>query len=123
MEVKRQLANTIQAPFRIVPSEINASVKAVSGSLLLVSSRYHATVVALRSAVPVAMVSREAKLRSLAETANLRISVLENWRDLANFDPLVSSGSLDLPGAELASEAIRRLINEADSFRSSRRAG
>ncbi|MEM7140383.1 MAG: polysaccharide pyruvyl transferase family protein [Actinomycetota bacterium] len=111
------LAERLRASVRIVPADVDASVAAVAGASMLVSSRYHATVVALRAGVPVAMLSGEAKLRSLAAAAPARVELLDHWSDLgAAAWPERGPVHTD-EGVDIAAAAVVRVVERARASR------
>ncbi len=103
-------------PTRIIPAEVEASVAVVAGAGLVVSSRYHATVVAAQHGVPVVVISDQAKLRSLVtQIGSDLVHLVADWDGVAAADPAPHGAPFVPVGLEDSREAVRELVRRCSS--------
>jgi polysaccharide pyruvyl transferase CsaB len=105
----RDLAGRLTASSRIISLDEDDHVEAVAGARLVVSSRYHATVLALMAGVPSVIVSTEPKLCSLAASHPDEVSQLGSFAEVADADPGVRREPR-LAADDVAGAAICQLI-------------
>lgn len=107
-----QLAAALRSTARVVPDSVDDHVAAVAGARLVVTSRYHAVVLAVRAGAPTAVVSAEPKLGSLgAELPGVHL--LPGWTEVAALDPEHLAAPSAPPTDETARSVVHRLVVEA----------
>jgi polysaccharide pyruvyl transferase WcaK-like protein len=86
LEFGRRLVERLGDTARLLPADPVVIRTAIAGARVVLSSRYHASVLALVDATPVLVCSEEAKLATLAREIGDqdRIRVLPSWSELAD---------------------------------------
>lgn len=114
-ERDRQAAVALASRLGVVEQVLglDEQVARVAGARLVVSSRYHATVVAARAGTPVVVHSDEAKLGALASLLGpQRVRSLDSWADLGALDdiPARVDPPAPPPGLAVAHHTLRAFV-------------
>jgi polysaccharide pyruvyl transferase CsaB len=108
----RLVESEMVTPSRLIVPSLDDSVVAVARARVVVSSRYHAALVAVQSGVPCVVISDQAKLRSLVrQVADVdRIQLVNGWGSLAAIEPAQAVTPYVPIGVDLLLTQVRDLV-------------
>lgn len=108
------VAPRMTAAAEIVAPEIEPTLDAIARADLLISSRYHSSLVAVQNGVPTVVLSEQAKLRSLISQIcdTDRIRLIDDWEGLVALDRPVHLTPYEPEGLDLLEGRMAAFVNE-----------
>ncbi len=108
------VAPRMAASTEIVIPDIDETLDAIAGADLLISSRYHSSLVAVQNGVPTVVLSEQAKLRSLvAQIGDTeRIRRIDDWEGLVALDRPPRLTPYEPEGLDLVRERVASFISQ-----------
>lgn len=108
------LARRLRAPATVVAGDVDEQVARVAGARAVITSRYHALVVAARSGTPAVVVSRQAKLASLVEQVGaVVLHHGREWAEVGAIDLAVGRRTPAIPPLGESAAVIADLVRRA----------
>jgi polysaccharide pyruvyl transferase CsaB len=107
--VPRMAAST-----EIITPEIDQTLDAIAGADLLISARYHSSLVAVQNGVPTVVLSEQAKLRSLVAQIGDRdrIRLIDDWEGVVALDQPTRLTPYEPEGLDLVRGRVAAFINQ-----------